>query len=86
MPTIRDGRIVDLEEKPRVVHGTLMGTGTYLLSPGILARLRGCFEPDPERGPRDWTSWLGGLCREGVRVLPFHLDAANTSTSTRATI
>jgi UDP-N-acetylglucosamine diphosphorylase / glucose-1-phosphate thymidylyltransferase / UDP-N-acetylgalactosamine diphosphorylase / glucosamine-1-phosphate N-acetyltransferase / galactosamine-1-phosphate N-acetyltransferase len=83
VPTIEDGRIVDLEEKPRAVHGTLMGTGTYLLSPGILARLRGCFEPDPERGPHDWTSWLGSLCREGVRVLPFELDGRYVNVNAR---
>ncbi len=83
VPTIRHGRIVDLEEKPRVVHGTLMGTGTYLLSPGVLDRLRAAFEPSPERGPRDWTSWLGGLCRDGVPLLPFQLDGRYVNVNAR---
>src|SRR5262245_23006821 len=81
--SIRDGRIVDLEEKPRVVYGTRMGTGTYLLSPDVLARLRRAFEPRPEDGPRDWTSWLGTLCREGVPVLPFDLRGRYVNVNSR---
>lgn len=83
VPTVRDGRIVDLEEKARVVHGTTMGTGTYLLSPDVLVRLRRAFEPDAERGPRDWTSWLGGLCREGLPVLPFALRGGYVNVNAR---
>ena len=83
----RDGRIVDLEEKPPRRHGTRMGTGTYLLSPGAArAAARAPSRRRPEHGPRDWTSWLGGLCRArraGPAVPP---RAAATSTSTRATI
>ncbi len=81
--TVRDGRIADLEEKPRIVQGTRMGTGTYLLSPAVLARLRSAFEPDPGQGPRDWTSWLGGLCREGVAVLPFPLRGRYVNVNSR---
>ena len=81
--TIQSGRIVDLEEKPRVVHGTRMGTGTYLLAPEVLARLRRAFEPRPDDGPRDWTSWLGGLCREGLPVLPFDLRGRYVNVNSR---
>jgi NDP-sugar pyrophosphorylase family protein len=80
---IRDGHIVDLEEKPRVVQGTRMGTGTYLLSPGVLAKLRDAFAAAPEHGPRDWTSWLGGLCRAGATVLPFDLRGRYVNVNSR---
>jgi dTDP-glucose pyrophosphorylase/ubiquinone/menaquinone biosynthesis C-methylase UbiE len=80
---IRDGRIADLEEKPRVVRGTRMGTGTYLLSPGVLARLRDAFAAGPDHGPRDWTSWLSGLCRTGATVLPFELRGRYVNVNSR---
>jgi NDP-sugar pyrophosphorylase family protein len=70
---LRDGRIVGLEEKPRAPADRLMGTGTYILHPDLLQRLRAAFEPDPERGPRGWTAWLGELCREGGGLRPFFL-------------
>lgn len=81
--TVRDGRIVDLEEKPRIVHGTTMGTGTYLLSPEVLPRLRAAFDPDVERGPRDWTTWLAGLCRAGLPMLPFPLTGRYVNVNAR---
>jgi len=81
--TIRDGRIVDLEEKPRMVRGTRMGTGTYLLGADVLSRLRRAFESNPDAGPRDWTSWLGTLCREGVAVLPFQLRGRYVNVNSR---
>ena len=57
-----DGRIVALEEKPAVVTSSLMGTGTYILHPDLLARLEHTYADGMERGPRDWTSWLGARC------------------------
>lgn len=80
--TVRDGRIVDLEEKPRVVQSSTMGTGTYLLSADVLARVRNAF-PEPERGPRDWTGWLAELCRAGVPVLPFALTGRYVNVNSR---
>jgi dTDP-glucose pyrophosphorylase/ubiquinone/menaquinone biosynthesis C-methylase UbiE len=80
---VRDGRVVDLEEKPSVVRGTRMGTGTYLLSPEVLARLHDAFAAGPEQGPRDWTTWLAGLCREGLPVLPFALRGRYVNVNSR---
>src|SRR5262249_19036327 len=80
---IREGRIVDLEEKPQQVHGTLMGTGRYLLSAGVLGKVRDAFAAGPEHGPRDWTSWLGGLCRAGIQVLPFPLRGRYVNVNSR---
>lgn len=80
---VRDGRIVDLVEKPAVVHGTSMGTGTYLLSPAVLSHLHDAFAAGPEHGPRDWTSWLGGLCRTGWTVRPFALRGGYVNVNSR---
>src|SRR5438477_281912 len=71
--TFTDGRIASLEEKPKVVTGTLMGTGTYVLHPELIARLSATFAGNPETAPRDWTSWLSTLCREGASLRPFLL-------------
>jgi NDP-sugar pyrophosphorylase family protein len=80
---LQDGRIVGLEEKPHAPIGAVMGTGTYLLHPDLLARLRAAFEPDPERGPRDWTSWLGQLCSGGGVLRPFVLRGGYVNINSR---
>ncbi len=79
---VRDGRIVGLEEKPRIVQGTQMGTGTYLLSRAVLGRLRDAFAGGAEQGPRDWTSWLGAQCHDLV-VLPFGLTGGYVNVNSR---
>jgi len=81
--TVRDGLITDLIEKPAAVSGRVMGTGTYLLGPEIFRRLAAEFEPDPERGPRDWTSWLASLARAGERILPFVLHGQYVNINSR---
>ncbi len=81
--TQRDGFIVDLQEKPHVVTDRLMGTGTYLLQPALYRRLADAFEPDLERGPRDWTTWLAGLARGGVPVRPFLLTGQYVNINSR---
>ncbi|MBX3025621.1 hypothetical protein KF840_12010 [bacterium] len=70
---VRDGRIVDLVEKPTHPIGRMMGTGTYLIQPEIFRRLEQAYAGGPESGPRDWTSWLAGLARAGARMTPFTL-------------
>jgi NDP-sugar pyrophosphorylase family protein len=79
----RDGRIVDLEEKPKLAGDRLMGTGTYLLHPDVFRRLEEAFAPDPEAGPRDWTTWLAALARGGAAVLPFHLTGQYVNINSR---
>ncbi len=81
--TLRDGLIVDLVEKPAAVSDRVMGTGTYLLSSEIFRLLAAEFEPDPERGPKDWTSWLGQLARAGRPILPFDLQGAYVNINSR---
>lgn len=81
--TFEGGRIVSLEEKPRTVVGPLMGTGTYLLHPDALARLAEAYGGDPGQGPRDWTSWLGGLCRAGGTLRPFFLRGSYVNVNSR---
>jgi UDP-N-acetylglucosamine diphosphorylase / glucose-1-phosphate thymidylyltransferase / UDP-N-acetylgalactosamine diphosphorylase / glucosamine-1-phosphate N-acetyltransferase / galactosamine-1-phosphate N-acetyltransferase len=81
--TIRDGRIVALEEKPRTVSGTLMGTGTYLLHPELVARLAAAYDGDHDRGPRDWTSWLGAQCEAGGLVRPFFFRGRYVNVNSR---
>src|SRR5439155_18223663 len=78
-----DGRVVALEEKPRVVRGNLMGTGTYVLHPDLIARLEQAYAGDAAAAPRDWTSWLGMLCREGAVVRPFFLRGAYVNVNSR---
>jgi NDP-sugar pyrophosphorylase family protein len=80
--TLADGRIVDLQEKPTVVVGHLMGTGTYVLSPELVRRLSDAFSTDPERGPRIWTSWLANFCG-GETVLPFLLTGSYVNVNSR---
>src|SRR5438128_5846705 len=72
VPTIQDGRIVRLEEKPHVVRGPLMGTGTYVLHPEVFRLLAKAFT-DVEHGPRDWTGWLSSLCEGGCTIRPLRL-------------
>src|SRR4029079_16990482 len=68
--TVQDGRILALEEKPRTVSGSLLGTGTSLLPPDLIARLTAAYDAGEERGPRDWTSWLGAECEAGALMRP----------------
>jgi dTDP-glucose pyrophosphorylase len=82
VPTIEDGRVVRLDEKPAVVRGRLLGTGTYLLHPDVFRRLADAFA-DIERGPRDWTSWLGGLCEQGALVRAFPLAGRYVNVNSR---
>ncbi|HLK12271.1 MAG TPA: sugar phosphate nucleotidyltransferase [Candidatus Binatia bacterium] len=81
--TIEDGRIVAMQEKPQTVSGTLMGTGTYLLAPEVFTRLAASFADGPDHGPRDWTTWLGGLCAAGARVVPFPLTGRYVNVNSR---
>jgi UDP-N-acetylglucosamine diphosphorylase / glucose-1-phosphate thymidylyltransferase / UDP-N-acetylgalactosamine diphosphorylase / glucosamine-1-phosphate N-acetyltransferase / galactosamine-1-phosphate N-acetyltransferase len=81
--TLAADRIVDLQEKPAVVTDRLMGTGTYLLQPEVFRRLAAAFEPDPSRGPHDWTAWLAALARDGVTVRPFYLTGQYVNINSR---
>ena len=78
-----DGRIVALEEKPRTVTSSLMGTGTYLLHPELIARLGRVYAGGDDGGPRDWTSWLGTLCASGELLRPFLLRGQYVNVNSR---
>jgi NDP-sugar pyrophosphorylase family protein len=80
---VRDGVIVDLVEKPTHPAGRIMGVGTYLLQPGIFRRLEAAYAGGAETGPRDWTSWLAGLARGGVRMTPFTLRGRYVNINSR---
>ncbi len=80
--TLSGDRITDMQEKPTVVTGNLMGTGTYLLSPELVTRLEAAFE-NPDEGPRIWTSWLAKQCREGADVRAFVLDGSYVNVNSR---
>lgn len=80
---IRDGRIVDLVEKPTHPIGRMMGTGTYLIQPEIFRRLEQAYAGGPESGPRDWTSWLASLARAGVPMAPFTLRGRYVNINSR---
>lgn len=81
--TLSADRIVDLQEKPSVVADRVMGTGTYLLQPEIFRRLAAAFEPDPNQGPRDWTTWLAALARDGVALRSFQLTGRYVNINSR---
>lgn len=80
---LQDGAIVRLQEKPRTVQSGVMGTGTYLLHPDVLARLRAAYADGEESGPRDWTTWLDRLCADGVPIKPFVLSGAYVNVNSR---
>jgi NDP-sugar pyrophosphorylase family protein len=80
---VRDGRIVDLIEKPTQPTSRMMGTGTYLIQPEIFRRLEQAYAGGPESGPRDWTSWLAGLARAGVRMTAFTLRGRYVNINSR---
>jgi glucose-1-phosphate thymidylyltransferase len=80
---IRDGRIVGVEEKPQAPREPLMGTGTYVLHPDAVERLRAAFTPEVERGPRDWTAWIGEVAAGGGVVRPFHLRGGYVNINSR---
>ena len=82
VPTIEDGRVVRLEEKPRLVRGPLMGTGTYVLQPETFWVLAEAFA-DVENGPRDWTGWLSSLCERGRTIRPFRLTGGYVNINSR---
>jgi dTDP-glucose pyrophosphorylase len=81
--TLRDGWIADLVEKPARVTSLLMGTGTYLLTPALQARLREAFEPDVTAGPRDWMGWLAEQCRAGTPIAAFQLTGRYVNVNSR---
>jgi len=81
--TLDGDRVTDLHEKPTVVTGNLMGTGTFLLSPRFIQLLESAFAGDPARGPRDFISWVGQRCREGVDVRAFVLSGSYVNVNSR---
>lgn len=80
---IREGRIVRLQEKPEAPRDRLMGTGTYVLHPDAVARLSAAFASDIERGPRDWTSWIGEIAAAGGVVRAFRLRGGYVNINSR---
>lgn len=81
--TLSGNRITDMHEKPQVVSGNLMGTGTYLLLPPLLQRLQAAFAGDVSHGPRDWTSFLASLCREGADIRGLVLSGSYVNVNSR---
>jgi NDP-sugar pyrophosphorylase family protein/ubiquinone/menaquinone biosynthesis C-methylase UbiE len=81
--TLRDGLIADLIEKPAVVSGRLMGTGTYLLRPELFRLLAEAYQGGLESGPRDWTTWLAVLARGGARIAPAYLAGKYVNINSR---
>jgi hypothetical protein len=80
--TLQEGRIVDLVEKPSRIVGPLMGTGTYVLQPEVFRRLEEAYQSDAT-APRDWTSWVGALARQGARIVPFYLTGKYVNINSR---
>jgi NDP-sugar pyrophosphorylase family protein len=80
--TLSGDRITDMQEKPTVVTGNLMGTGTYLLSPALIEKLEAAFG-DVDAGPRVWTSWLAEQSRSGGDVRAFVLDGSYVNVNSR---
>lgn len=80
---LRDGAIVGLQEKPRNPRSGLMGTGTYVLHPRAVERLRAHFAAGTPAVPGDWTTWIDTLCRAGERIAPFYLDGAYVNVNSR---
>jgi len=83
---IEDGRVLDLVEKPDDGRAEWMGVGTYLLQPEAVARLEAAFAAPEGDGPRDWTTWVGGLARAGERVDVFHLAGEYVNVNDRAAL
>ncbi|HVU05864.1 MAG TPA: sugar phosphate nucleotidyltransferase [Polyangiaceae bacterium] len=81
--TLSGNRITDIIEKPAVVSGNEMGTGTYFLSPALVLRLARAFEGDPERGPRDFMGFLAELCRKGENIVAFRLKGSYVNVNSR---
>lgn len=79
--TIDDGRIVDLEEKPKHPSGDLLGCGTYAFQPSLFERIRSTV-PNPRSGRVELTDVIREAAREGLVVLPFELggDYLNVNT------
>lgn len=69
---VRDGVVRRLVEKPRSPAKALLGLGTFLFHRRIFDYLERALAR-PEGQPNDLVSVLGGACRDGERVLPFHL-------------
>src|SRR5207244_8513706 len=67
---------------PKTVTASVMGTGTYLLAPELVARLAARYAAAGEP-PRDWTSWLGELCRAGAPLRPFFLRGTYVNVNSR---
>jgi NDP-sugar pyrophosphorylase family protein len=70
---IEHGRVADLIEKPEDGSAAWMGVGTYLLQPEAVRRFEAAYGADEGAWPQDWTTWVGGLARDGEIVDVFHL-------------
>ncbi len=79
----RDGRVVDLIEKPEDGLAQWMGVGTYLLRPGTVRRLEAAFEGPASGWPKDWTSWLGELARAGAPIGAHRLEGEYVNVNDR---
>lgn len=68
---LQAGRIISIQEKPRRVMHPFMGTGTFILSPEIFAKMAPYFEDNHRRV--DFLPILDDLCRAGCSIVPFML-------------
>lgn len=71
--TVEEGRIVDLEEKPKQPRGDLLGCGTYVFQPSLFDSIRKS-APNPRTGRVELTDVIQGAARAGMTVLPFELE------------
>jgi hypothetical protein len=82
VPSLRDGLIVDLIEKPSHPTGRMMGVGTYLLQPAIFRRLK-LRTPAAMKRVRATDLVAGEPRRAGVRMSLFTIGGRYVNINAR---
>lgn len=70
---IRDGLVVDVEEKPEVITNPYLGCGTYVFRPSIFDAIDRT-PPSPKSGRVELTHAMRTLMHEGKPARPLRLD------------
>jgi len=71
--TIKDGRIVDLKEKPQRIRSGILGCGTYIFTPEIFDAIERT-APSQKSGKVELTDAINTLVKDGKAAYPLYLD------------
>lgn len=79
---IKEHRIVELIEKPKVIRNDILGCGTFILHPNIFNYLEQAVSQSKNHHV-EFITFLNNLCRQGEKITPFTLHGTYVNINDR---